>query len=461
MNRLIAFALSALLLVPFPAAAQQKEKPPEGGKPRNFSLPPRKSFTLPSGVEATLVEYGSIPKAALSVIVRVGAVNESADQIWLADITGEMLKEGTVNRAADVIAREAAGMGGDVAVSVGADETLITSDVLSESAPSMVGLLADVARNPRFADEDFARIRKDKLRELSVAKADPQEMTNALFRSLMFPDHPYGRTLPTAEMLNGFNAGMVRTFYDANYCAARTHIYVVGRFNERDVEEAIREGFAGWRKGTPAPVNVPKPVSARDIHIIDRPGAAQSTVYLGLPVGDPTSKDYMALKVTDALLGGSFGSRITANIRERHGYTYSPRSVISARYRNAYWVEQADVTTDVTGPSLREIFYEIDSLRRVPPQADELKGIQNYMAGIFVLQNSSRGGIINQLDFINLHGLPASYLTKYVGNVYGVKPADVRRVARAMLRPDAMRIVIAGDRKKVEPQVSEFGKVVE
>ena len=461
MNRLTAIVLIAFLLIPAAASAQQKEKPPEGGKPKNFSLPPRKSFTLPSGLEATLVQYGTVPKAAIEVIVRFGMANEGPGQTWLSDITGELLKEGTVTRAGDVISREAAGMGGSVSVSVGADETLITSDVLSESAPAMVALLADVTRNPRFDGDDFTRIRKDKLRELNVAKANPQNMTNTLFRKLMFPDHPYGRMMPTEEMLNGFTPAMVRAFYDSSFCAARTHVYVVGRFDEREVEEAIREGFAGWTKGTPVPINIPKPVSERDIHIIDRPGAAQSTVYIGLPVVDPSSKDYMALRVTDALLGGSFGSRITANIRERHGYTYSPRSVISSRYRNAYWVEQADVTTDVTGPSIKEIFYEIDSLRRVAPSAEELKGIQNYLAGFFVLQNSSRGGIIGQLDYMNLHGLPPSYLTKYVGNIFGVKPADVRRVAREVLRPDAMRIVIAGDKAKIESQVAGFGKVVE
>src|ERR1041385_3257777 len=98
------------LLIPLPALAQ-KEKPPEGGKPKNFSLPPRKTFTLPSGAAVTLVEYGSVPKAALSVIVRVGAANEAAGEVWLSDLMGEMLKEGTLTRPADAIAREAASMG--------------------------------------------------------------------------------------------------------------------------------------------------------------------------------------------------------------------------------------------------------------------------------------------------------------------------------------------------------------
>ena len=102
--------------------------------------------------------------------------------------------------------------------------------------------------------------------------------------------------------------------------------------------------------------------------MIDRPGAAQSTLYMGLPVAEPSSPDYITLDVMNSLLGGSFASRITSNIREQKGYTYSPYQ--PGRQHAGIWrtgCEVADVTTAVTGPSLKEIFYEIDRLRKEPP----------------------------------------------------------------------------------------------
>ena len=72
---------------------------------------------------------------------------------------------------------------------------------------------------------------------------------------------------------------------------------------------------------------------------------------------------------TNALLGGSFGSRITRNIREDKGYTYSPGSSVSSRFRNAYWAESAAIQTPSTGPAIAEILYEIDSLATTPPSA--------------------------------------------------------------------------------------------
>ncbi len=442
-------------------AFSQKQAPPEGGTPRDFKLPPKTTFTLPNGLSVTIVPYGTIPKVTVSAIVRVGNLNEKENEVWLADIMGDLMKEGTTTRSAGVIAEEAASMGGTVTINVAPDLTTVNGDVLSEFGPNLVRLIADILRNPLLPESELARIKNDHIRNLSISKSQPGALTLERFRQMMYGDHPYGRIFPTAEMVQSYSIEQVRAFYKNNFGAARTNVYVTGRFDAKAMETALRQAFDGWSKG-PAPlVNIPKPVAQKQFHLIDRPGAAQSTIYVGLPVINPSDKEYVPLLVTNALLGGSFGSRITSNIREDKGYTYSPSSQISSRYRDAYWVEVADVTTDVTGPSLKEIFYEINRLQNEPPPADELKGIQNYLSGTFVLQNSSRGGIINQLSFLNLHGLKDDYLTNYVKNVHAVTPKDVQRITQTQIRDKDMTLVIAGDKKKIEDQIKEYGNVGE
>jgi predicted Zn-dependent peptidase len=261
-------------------------------------------------------------------------------------------------------------------------------------------------------------------------------------------------------MIQSYSVEKVQAFYHANFGAGRTHVYVAGRFNMNDMEAAIREAFKQWERGAEALTNLPDPKSERKVHIVDMPGAAQSNVYIGLPTIDPSHEDYVALQVTNSLLGGSFGSRITSNIREDKGYTYSPFSTLSTRYRDAYWAQVAAITTDVTGPAIKEIFYEIDRLQSEPPSEEELEGIKNYMAGTFVLQNSSRSGIIGQLVFLDLHEVDDSFLQSYVQNIYAVTPVEVQRIAQQYLKDEEMMIVIAGDRKAIESQVADFGAVV-
>ena len=231
---------------------------------------------------------------------------------------------------------------------------------------------------------------------------------------------------------------------------------MAGKFDPVAVKKAITAAFSDWKRGPDPLIDIPKPVSKRELDVVDRPGSAQSTLYIGLPAIDPSNPDYIPLQVMDALLGGSFGSRITANIREQKGYTYSPRSQVSVRYRDGYWVEVADVTTAVTGPSIKEILYEIDRLQNAPPSAAELDGIKNYLAGVFVIRNSSRDGVINQLQFVDLHQLGDNYLNTYVQKVHAVTPEQVQEMAKKYVVKEKLTIVVVGDKEKIADQMKPY-----
>jgi predicted Zn-dependent peptidase len=110
----------------------------------------------------------------------------------------------------------------------------------------------------------------------------------------------------------------------------------------------------------------------------------------------------------------------------------------------------------VTGPALREIYSEIDRLRREPPAPEELRGMQNYRAGIFTIRNSDRGALIGQLAYMNLHGLPDEYLTSYVERIYAITPEQVSTAAHTYIRPEEMTLVIVGDLKKIRAQLEEL-----
>jgi zinc protease len=434
----------------------QKQAPPEAGKPKGFSVPAPHKFTLDNGMAVTLVEYGTLPKVTVRLAVRTGNIDEKAGEVWLSDVMGDLLSQGTEAWTAAQIAEAAARMGGELNVNVGEDRTDLSGDVLSEFGPEMAALIADVAIHPKFPESELARLKGDRQRQLSIAKSQPQQIASERFRALLYGDHPYGRLFPSEEMLKGFTIEQVRTFYDANFGAARAHLYAAGKFDGKAMEAAIRKAFVGWKRGSAPSVNLPKPRSEHRVETVDRPGAVQSTIYLGMPVTDPSSPDWVSLGVMNSLLGGSFGSRITSNIREQKGYTYSPNSQVSTRYRDGYWVETADVTTKDTGASLKEILAEIKRLQSEPPSVQELKGIQNYLAGTFVLQNSSRTGIIAQLAFVDLHGLPADYLNTYVSRVYAVTPAQVQQMASKYIQSDKATIVVVGDKKVIAEQVAPY-----
>jgi predicted Zn-dependent peptidase len=455
------FALApaaALLATAAFAQAPARQAPPAGDTPKPFTLPAPARFTLPNGLSVTLVPYGTIPKARVHLAIDAGNVDETAQQVWLADLTGALLKEGTKTRSAEAVAESLARLGGSLGVAVGLDVTAISTDVLSEHTARAVEMLADVAEHPALPASALPRLKADLARTLSLQRSQPQALANEQFARDLYGDHPYGRMFPTEAMLNGFTHADVQAFHARTYGASRAQLYVVGQFDAADVRRAIEASFGSWPSGIAARRPPPTAAAARVLHVIDRPKAPQSTLHIGLPVIDPSHPDYIALRVTNALLGGSFASRITANIREQKGYTYSPNSSLTAYPKAAHWVQVADVTTAVTGASMKEIFFEVDRLRTEAPPEAELAGIRNYMAGLFVLQNSSRGGIIHQLEFTRLHGLGADYLGTLVPKMRAVTPADVRRIAQAYLDPSKMAIVVVGDKAQIAEQVAPYGK---
>jgi zinc protease len=447
--------LAASIFVAAPSFAQ-KQTPPAGGPPKPFTVPAHETYSLPNGMKVTLVPYGTLPKVTASLVVRAGSVNQAPEQYSVASILGNLLKEGTSTRGAKQLAEEFAQMGGDLNVGIGEDESAFTTDVLSEFGPNAVRLLADVSQHPLLPESELARLKNDALRQVTVARSIPQQIAQERFRKILYPDHPYGRVLPAPEDIQKQTIENAKAFYQGNFVAARAHLYVAGRFDGAAVKKAIAESFSGWAKGTPATSMVPKPQPKRMLDVTDRPGAAQSTIFVGLPVPGADSPDNIPLSVANTLLGGSFGSRITSNIREQKGYTYSPNSQISRRVHDGYWVETADVTTAVTGPSLKEIFGEVARLQKEAPSAEELKGVQSYLSGIFVIQNSTRGALIGQLRYVDLQGLGEDYLKTYVQKVNAVTPADVQRMTAQYIKPEQMTIVVVGDKVKISEQLAPY-----
>jgi zinc protease len=437
------------------STARPRETPPAPGTPKNFRVPPRRTFTLPNGLHVTLVPFGRVPKVAVELEVRTGIIDQGPNDVSLAAVMSDMLLEGTATRSAQDISRQAAEMGGSVNVTPGSEVVAIGGEVLSDRATSFIPLLADVVMNPRFDEADLKRTLDKHSRNNAIALSSPGTLAQKRFREIMYGSHPFANVFPSEEMLRGFTVARVREFHSKNLGARRARLYVSGVFNAREIEQAIRDAFGSWAEGPAATENPPVITAKQQVDVIDRANSVQSSIWMGLPVADPKNADWVKMNVTDALLGGAFGSRITRNIREDKGYTYSPGSFIWTRKGASMWVETADVTSNVTGASLTEIFKEIDRLRTEAPPEGEVNGIKNNLAGVFTVQNSSRFGLINQLQFVDLHGLGDEYVTNYVKNILAVTPEDVRATAEKHLDPKKISIAIVGNKKDIERQLGE------
>ena len=412
------FLLTALVaLGAWPLAA--REAPPSAGPPRPFTLPAKRELTLPNGMAVTLVPFGAIPKATLFLVLRTGNIADGG-KAGLANLATELLKEGAGERDANALAEFAADMGGAVETAAGPDQTTVSLDVLAERASDAVGVLADIVRRPRLPASELTRLKQNLSRQAAIARSQAQGIAGEAYARLLWGDHPYGHELPTEAEIASIGIDDVRGYVAREIGAGRAHLYIAGQFDAAAVERALHARFDDWAPGA----------RARIVELIDRPGAAQSTIVLGLPVPGPAASRFTGLSVGNALLGGSLLSRLDQNLREDKGWTYGASSRITPF---AGGIASFTVNTDVNAPdtaaALGEIFRELERLRTEPPPADELASIQNYRSGVFIIGASSRGGLLAQLAFLELQGLPDEWLTNYVTRIHAVTPAEVRAAA--------------------------------
>ncbi|UCC14098.1 MAG: insulinase family protein [Gammaproteobacteria bacterium] len=433
--------------------------PPPAGVPRDFSLPEKTSFQLDNGMGVTMVPFGDLPKISMVLRIRTGNLNEGEDT-WLADMTGALMEEGTKSLDATALRQTAAALGGAIGISVGPEMTSVSVSSLAEKGVQALELLTDVVRNPAFPGDQLDRIRADFIRNLSISRVRPQGLASVAMNARLYGDHPFSVVFPTEEQLQSYTIEDLRRYYEGNFGARRSHLFVSGRFDTATMRQAIIESFGDWQAGPDVYVNVPDPTREGSLQVIDRPGAPQSTINVAIPVIGVADPDYSQLLMANDILGGAgFLSRLFQNLREDKGYTYGASTSTGNHYRSAVWTFSADVATEATGPSLTEFFREIRRLQSQAPADDEMERIRGYRGGIFVLANASRGGIIGTLAFMNFHDLPDSYLTEYTERLARISPEQVSEIAASQWPVGGMTIVVVGDRSVIDEQLTKVPEI--
>ena len=446
-------ALALMLGVSGAALAQDYPPMPEVGAPKPFELPATTTYTLDNGLEVTLIPYGLTPKVAISLRIPTGNIDDAGDT-WLSDMTVDMMREGAGDMTGPELAEAAASMGGGLQASVGMHGSGVGLSVLSEHGPDAIALIADVARRPTFPQSELERVREARQRQVAVARSQAQSQASAALAEALYGDHPYGDVFPTAEQLGGYTIEQMEAFHQAQFGPTGARLYVAGQFDEAAMRAAIEQAFGDWTGGDGATEPNVTATQGPRVVLIDRPDAPQSTLRLAFQAPAIGSEGDIPMRVTNTLLGGSFNSRITRNIREDKGYTYSPGSGIDHQdKREAQWVFDADVTTADTGASLTEVFKEIRRMQDEAPAYAEAAGSRTYMSGIFILQNATAGGVMSSLIQRDLYGLPDDWLETYVPSVLSVTPEQMSASAEANLPLDKLTLVVVGDLDVVRPQL--------
>src|SRR6202047_4318467 len=426
---------------------------------RAVTWPKQTKTRLSNGLELVLAEAHSIPKFHGQLFFRSGNAAALHRGPALADMTAAVVRTGTTKRASRQIEEDLRRIGADLATSAGSDTSAISFAGLSEFAEPLLGMVDELAREAAFPEAEFERERRQKLEEVKLERTHPGFLASERLRKVLFGAHPYAQVSPSEEQVAAYKRDDLLAVYSDFYTPENGLLLLVGDFQPDAMLKSAEKVFGAWQGKKPQTQALAAAATphGRRVYLVHLPGAVQTQILAGCHAITRKHPDWIKLGLTNSLYGGAFNSRLVMNIREDKGYTYSPRSGISALRQHGYFSVSAAVRNDVVAASLTEIFYEMDKLRSVPVPEAELADAQNYLSGVFSMGLATQNGLLGQTAVVALNELPDDYLEKYRAKVRALTPADLLAAARKYLHSANMQIVVVGDRTKIEDQANLFG----
>jgi zinc protease len=451
----VALGLCSLLTVSAPAFSQER---PAVGPERPFQLAPRVEKTLANGLRVIVTRQTAIPKVSITLTVLSGYSSDPTDLTGLASLTADLIQEGTRTKNSRQIRREVFGMGGSLSAAASQDFTSVSVRGLSEFTPRLIDLVADVAMNPTIPEDEVAILKQQHLQAVSQQKASPQFLANRTFRAALFGQHPYARTSETEASLKAMDRAKLVAFHRDHYRPNNAFLLIVGAVEPDATFAMVEKAFGAWARGdVAAPAYAAPPaLGGRHLYFVQRPNSIQSSIALGNMAVKRSDPRWYELTLANTIYGGAFNSRIVRNIREEKGYTYSPQSALTGFSDAGFYRFAADVRNEVTGPTLTEVFKEIDKLRADGSDGAELQGAKSYLRGIFPIQTATQTGLSATLNNVYVFGLPKDYPETFRAKIAAVTPEQVKSAAATLFGSENSLIAIVGDYAKVKDQLAGY-----
>jgi zinc protease len=438
-------------------------KAPALGPERPVAWPKRTVRKLSNGMQVVLAESRTFPKISAQLFFRSGNAVVAHSHPGLAGMTATVIRTGTSSRNSRQIEEDLRRMGAELGSHAGADTSAISVAGLAEFAPQLLELIAELAQDASFPEDEFERERRQRFEELRVERTSPGFLASERFRRVLFGAHPYAIIAPTEEQVGSYQREQLQTFYRQHYVPADSLLVVVGDFAADAMLKEVERIF-GYLKSpqiaTPA-FPAPPTHSGRKVHMVHLPGSVQTQIVLGNIGITRRSPDWYRVVLANSIYGGAFHSRLVLNIREQKGYTYSPRSGNNALREYGYFTVQAAVRNDVVAATLTEMFYEMDRMRSVPVTTEELESARSYLTGVFSLGVATQDGVLGQLSTVYLERLPEDYVETYRARIHELTATDVLAAARRHFDSKDSEIVVVGDRSQIAEQAALFGDVTE
>jgi zinc protease len=427
---------------------------------RPFVAPATREATLGNGLRVVVAESHEVPLAWARLAFRGGGHADPVGHEGLASVTLDMMNEGAGEYDAVGLSSALEKLGSDLGTSAGDDGASVWIGGLSGQLEPTLDLFATVLLDPTFPQSEWDLLRSQRIAALEKQRKDPDWIASRVLDRVLLGDVYRGR-VATADSYNRLTTADMKAWWAENIVPERAVLIAGGDVTLEELTPLLEKRLAAWKPhgASPPPVVVARPTApAPAIHLVDRPGAAQSVLRVGGYVSGPKDAEWFALQLANQVMGGQFTSRLNMNLREQKGWTYGARSGFGYDLVGGRFVASTGVHSEHTVEAIGEVLRELSAPASERPfAAPELDDGRAALVQGFPLRFESPDYLLGQAEAVWRYGLPADWVSTYVQRISAPDLNAASTAWKATIDPSKMTIVVVGDAAKLREPLAGLG----
>ena len=410
-----------------------------------------KRTVLPNGLTVLHVERHTLPIVMVTLLVKASPLDEPPEKAGLANLTAELLTEGTKKRKATDISEDIEFIGASLGASADSDYTLITLSVLKKDIAKGFELFSDIVLNPTFPEDEITR-NKDLIKgSLKQSEEEPSFVASKAFTKAVYGELPYGRLVTgSVETVDAVRREDIVRFHSELYRPNNAFLSVVGDLTGDELNSLVSRFLSEWKQGDiPKRPSLPDPVKKRETILIDR-DLTQANIILGHGGMSRGNPDYYAVSVMNYILGGGgFSSRLMQTVRDEMGLAYDVHSFFAPYKEGGLFEVVVQTKNESANTVISVIDEQVKRMRAEKITDQELDDAKAYLTGSFPRKLDTNRKIANFLAVVEFYGLGLDYVEKYPFFIKSLTDDDVLRVARKYLDAVDLVTVVVGKQSKI------------
>ncbi len=426
-----------------------------------IQFPEIEDTVLDNGMRLVVAQRGNTPLIDVSVRVDVARSSTPPGMPALSDLTFALLGKGTRRFDADELAKERdrIGMGGQFQSSI--EDSSYQYSILESHLGTSLDLVSEMLRHPSFPEEELAKLKQSFAAGLANLERAPSGAARTLLnRSIFGAENPLGRTI-TQDNIGDIDRQTIANFHADEVTPDRVTVYMIGDIAIDDAKKHVESAFSRWSgRSDSNPTEIgPAPEARPRVILVDQKGAMSSTIMAGhsLPRFDPAT--FTDLSVLNAIIGGSFESRLNMNLREDKGWSYGYRSGISINASgDMVFATSGQVQTDKTAESMQEILRELEAfVTSSRPTAVEIQRTKLNRSRSLPGSFSTNSGFLSSIISSDRQGLAFDYAEGEAARLDAISPEQLVGRADELIRTSDLTWVVVGDLSLIEDSVKALG----